>query len=144
MPSSNGTGKRKAKPSNGVRPTRVYHAMARTRVTNGRDLLPDTDGRKLWPRRARDLIALFTADQGGDGALSEAKRAIIRRCAVIITELEQRELRFCEHGATDLQLEQYSRVAANLRRMLESVGLERAMKEVPNLQTYLHEQGLAE
>jgi hypothetical protein len=81
----------------------------------------------------RDLVALFTQDQGGADTLSEAKRAIIRRCAVTITELEQRELKFAENGATDLQLEQYSRVAANLRRMLESVGLERKMKEVTSL-----------
>ena len=93
--------------------------MARSRITNGRDLLPDIDGRTFWPRRARDLIALFTEDQGGDGAISEAKRAIIRRCAVIVTELEQRELKFAEQGANDLQLEQYSRVAANLTHVGE-------------------------
>jgi hypothetical protein len=83
-------------------------------------------------------MALIVADCGGIDALSEAKLAVIKRACVMIVELEQRELRFAEHGATDLQLEQYSRVAANLRRMLESVGLERVPKDVtPDLQTYL-------
>jgi hypothetical protein len=83
-------------------------------------------------------MALIVADCGGIDALSEAKLAVIKRACVMIVELEQRELQFAEHGATDLQLEQYSRVAANLRRMLESVGLERVPKDVtPDLQTYL-------
>jgi hypothetical protein len=83
-------------------------------------------------------MALIVADCGGIDVLSEAKLAVIKRACVMIVELEQRELKFAEHGATDLQLEQYSRVAANLRRMLESVGLERVPKNVvPTVKEYI-------
>jgi hypothetical protein len=127
----------KTKRRNGTCVPSLAHAMARSKITN-RGHLPHLDNRTLWPRRLRDLMALIVADCGGIDALSEAKLAVIKRACVMIVELEQRELQFAEHGATDLQLEQYSRVAANLRRMLESVGLDRVPKNVtPDLQTYL-------
>ena len=51
--------------------------------------------------------------------------------AVLTTELEQLEVRFATAGeasADDLDL--YSRASANLRRLLESVGLQRRARDV--------------
>src|SRR5687767_4747392 len=83
----------KNKPNNGVRPTRLYKPTARSRVTNGRGLLRG-DQRTIWCRRFRDLMALHTADLGGDDDISHAERAILRRAACLITELERLEARF--------------------------------------------------
>jgi hypothetical protein len=96
-------------------------------------LLPGIDGRSLWARRCRDLTAQLVADQGGDDVISAAKMAIVRRAAIIQVELELRELRFAEAEPSYQQLEQYSRISGNLRRMLESLGLERRAKDVTTL-----------
>ena len=56
----------------------------------------------------------------------------------MIVELELRELKFAEAEPSYQHLEQYSRITSNLRRMLESLGLERVAKDVtPSLATYL-------
>jgi hypothetical protein len=54
---------------------------ARTRVTNGKELLPGIDGRSLWARRFRDVLALHLSDLGGEANTSEAEKAIARRAA---------------------------------------------------------------
>jgi len=111
----------------------------RSRVTNGRGLLPNVDGRTIWVRRFRDLIALHLSDLGGSDRASEAEKAIVRRIATLIVELERLEMCFAEAGqATDHQLELYQRTANTLRRLLEAVGLQRRPKDVtPTLDAYL-------
>jgi|SRR5687768_7789702 len=106
---------------------------SRSAVTNGSRLLPDADGRSVWARRCRDLIASHVADLGGVDQISEAERAIVRRVAVMVVELENLEQRFANDGqasADDLDL--YSRVSGNLRRLLEAIGLDRRQKPVQN------------
>ena len=118
-------------------PTRA--AVARSRVTNGGALLPGVDGRSAWVRRARDLIESHLDDLGGDAVVSEAERSIVRRAAVMTTELERMEAKFAESGEADpAMLDLYGRTAGNLRRLLESVGLKRRPRDVtPDLTTYL-------
>ena len=110
----------------------------RSRVTNGSELLPGVDGRSTWARRLRDLITLHVDDLGGEGAISEAERSIVRRAATLTVELERMEAVFATAGeakASDLDL--YQRTAGNLRRLLESVGLERRQRNVtPTLAEY--------
>src|ERR1700731_3550829 len=103
----------------------------RSRLTNGTALLPDVDGRSAWVRRCRDLIELHLADLGGDDRVSESERSIVRRAAVIETELERLEATFAVAGMAEPNaLDLYSRTAGNLRRLLESVGLERRPRDV--------------
>jgi hypothetical protein len=104
---------------------------AKSAITNG-DVLPGVDGRSTWARRLRDLIALHVADLGGDDNSSAAERAIIRRASVLIVELERLELSFAEaEGIPDLAtLYAYQQTANGMRRLLESVGLERRAKDV--------------
>jgi hypothetical protein len=131
----------KDKPINGVRSVRLYRPKARTRVTNGRGLLPNVDGRTIWVRRFRDLIALHLSDLGGQDQASEAEKAIIRRIATLIVELERLEMCFAEAGqATDHQLELYQRTANTLRRLLESVGMQRRPKDVIPIDQYLKQR----
>jgi hypothetical protein len=50
-------------------------------VTNGREILPDVDGRSLIARRYRDIAAAITSDAGGLDLCSESKLQLIRRFA---------------------------------------------------------------
>jgi hypothetical protein len=70
-------------------------------------------------------------DLGGPDRVSAAERAIVRRAAVLIIELERLEVRFAEEvapKAADVDL--YARGASHLRRLLQALGLERRAKDV--------------
>lgn len=116
---------------------------ARSRISNGRSLLPSIDGRSLWARRLRDLISLHQSDLGGEEAVSAAEQSIIRRASTLTVELEHMELKFAtQGGATTDQLLLYGRTANTLRRLLKSVGLQRRARNVtPTVDEYLHSQG---
>jgi hypothetical protein len=111
----------------------------RSRVTNGSRLLEGIDGRNAWVRRLRDLIALHLSDLGGEDAVSEAERSIIRRIATLTVELERMEAGFAVAGeALPEQIDLYQRTASSLRRLLESIGLERRSRTVvPSVSEYL-------
>ena len=99
----------------------------KSRVTNGSVLLPGVDGRSLWVRRCKDILASHLSDKPDATA---AEKAIIRRAAVLIVELERMEKQFALNGEADpLTLDLYGRVAGNMRRLLESVGLERRQRD---------------
>ena len=113
----------------------------RARITNGTSLLPTVDGRCLWARRYRDLLSLHLSDLGGESACSEAEKALTRRAACLIVELERLEDLFATGEATPQQLELYQRLTNTLRRVLESLspGLQRRSRDVTplNLDQYL-------
>lgn len=123
-------------------PAEAVPSRQRSRITNGSALLPGIDGRSAWVRRCKDIIAAHLSDLGGEDNTSTAERSIVRRAAVLTTELERLEAKFANAGAADAeQLDQYARVANSLRRLLEAVGLQRRPKEVaalPTLDQYLH------
>jgi hypothetical protein len=104
----------------------------RSRITNGKTLLPDVDGRGAWTRRCKDVISAHLQDIGADTA-SAAERSLIRRAAVMTTELERIEVRFATDEAAADDLDLYQRTAGNLRRILESVGLKRVPRDVTTL-----------
>jgi hypothetical protein len=87
----------------------------------------------------RDLIGLHLSDLGGDDAVSEAERSIVRRSATLTVELERMESAFALAGeAKPEQIELYQRTANSLRRLLEAVGLQRRARDVtPTLSEYL-------
>lgn len=121
-------------------------SKGRSRITNNRALFPRTidgqsiDGRGMWSRRLRDLIARYSSDAGGDNAISEGERSIIRRIATLQCALERMEAQFAldEGDATPGQLDQYQRLANSQRRLIETMGLRRRARDVtPDLQDYL-------
>lgn len=116
-------------------------AQARSRVTNGASLLPKgADGRSLYVRRFRDLIALHLADLGGPDNVSEAEKSIVRRAATITISLEKMEMRMAtdDEDTPAFTLDLYQRLSNSLRRLLESVGLKRRAKDItPDLNDYL-------
>jgi hypothetical protein len=110
----------------------------RSAISNGKRLLPGVDNRNPWVRRAKDVIADLTNDRAGD--TSAAVMNLIRRAAVMSTELEQLEVKFATAGhaqANDLDL--YTRTSGNLRRILESIGLQRGARDIspPSVDAYI-------
>jgi hypothetical protein len=113
----------------------------RSRVTNGTALLPGVDGRSAWMRRCKDIIAAHVSDLGGEDNISAAERSIIRRASVMTVELERLEAKFAAAGgASERDLDLYIRAAGNLRRLLETIGLQRRPRDVgPTLGDLLRE-----
>lgn len=111
----------------------------RSALTNGSALLPGVDGRSAWVRRCRDLIDLHLNDLGGADRVSEAERSIVRRAATLTVQLERMEAAFAVAGIVDREtLDAYQRAAGSLRRLLESVGLDRRPRDVtPDLADYI-------
>jgi hypothetical protein len=114
----------------------------RSKITNGTRLLPSIDGRSVWARRLRDLIALHENDYGGSNAISEAERSLIRRASALTVELELLETKFAANGGAQIEeLDRYQRAANSLRRLLETLGLQRRAKDVtPSLDQYLRQR----
>lgn len=119
--------------------TTLTKPTARSRVTNGSHVLPGVDGRSTWARRFRDLMELHIADLGGDDAVSEAERSIVRRASALEVELERLELLFATSGAAaaaDLDL--YQRASNTMRRHLETLGINRRPRDItPSLSDYV-------
>jgi hypothetical protein len=84
------------------------------------------------------LIALHVADKGGEENVSESERAIIKRAATLIVECEIMEGKFAlAEGASERALDLYGRTANTLRRLLETIGLQRRARDVTTLVDYL-------
>lgn len=120
--------------ANGRRPVdapEVQPRKGRSRITNGSVLIPDVPQTSPWVRRCRDLIAAHTSDLGGKDQCSQAELSIIRRCATLTTALEQMEVEFARAGAADASnLDAYQRASSSLRRLLETIGLQRRTRDV--------------
>ena len=116
-----------------TRPKRI-----RSAITNGRKLYLSGDGNSAWSRRYRDLIAGHVSDLGGRDMISEAQLSLIKRASTLELELEQAEGRLSKGEQIDLDC--YGRAASHLRRILESLGLERVPKNIgPTLGDILRE-----
>ena len=124
----------------------------RSRVSNGSALLTGADGRGVWARRFRDVLREHIQDLGGEANTSAAERAILKRCAGLVCEIERMETRFAladEAVINDQAIDLYNRASANLKRLLESVGLERRSRLVSNaaderILNYIDQQDPAE
>jgi hypothetical protein len=86
------------------------------------------DGRSPWARRYRDLVAGHVADMGGRSVLSEAQLSLIKRASAVELELEQMEGKLSKGEPVDLDL--FVRCAGHLRRILETLGLERRQRDI--------------
>ena len=103
----------------------------RVKLTNGSALVIGVDGRSSWTRRAKQFIDAHLSDLGGIDNTSAAERSLVRRCATLSVELERLEGKFALAGKADpADLDLYIRASGNLRRILESLGLQRRTKDV--------------
>jgi hypothetical protein len=104
-------------------------------VTSGRKLFFEgADPNSEFSRRFRDLAGHHVADLGGSGGLSAAKLSLCRRAAALEVALEVMESRMAANE--DVDLDRYGRAASHLRRILESLGLER-LPQAPFLEAHV-------
>lgn len=121
----------------GGRLSKVQRERAgRTALTNGKDLLPDVDGRSLLYKRFKEIARLVAADQGGLDALSEARVQLVRRFAANCVLAEQIESDMC--NGLDIDINQHTALSMALVRLGSRIGIDRRAKHVtPNLTDYL-------
>ena len=115
---------------------------ARSCVTNGRHhvLGREVDGRSATMRRFRDLIQLHVSDLGGEDLISESERRLIRRAAMLTLQCELLDQKFAlsEGEASVIDLDRYQRASNSLRRLLETLGLQRRQRDVtPSVEDYV-------
>jgi hypothetical protein len=111
-------------------------AQARSRLSNGRDVLPDVDGRSVVARRYRDIIGAVISDQGGAEHLSETRLQLIRRFSGASVLAEQIEARLALGEQIDIR--EYSLLVSTMVRVAQRLGIERRAKNVtPSLGQYL-------
>jgi hypothetical protein len=110
---------------------------ARSRVGNGKTLLPMVDGRSATARRFKDLVEDIAADLGGKDHLSEGQRQLIRRAAMLSAESERMEA-LAARGEAEFDIDLYGMICDRLGRLFGRLGLERKSKDItPDLRSYL-------
>lgn len=141
MPQSNATTtSAKRRPRNAAARAQAATAprapTARSRVTNGRDVLPGIDGRSPIARRYRDIIAQVALDQGGAERMSEARVQLCRRFAGLAVLAEDAEARMVNGQAIDIV--EYSQLTSTLTRVVARLGINRIARDVtPSVSAYL-------
>jgi hypothetical protein len=100
----------------------------RSAVTSGRQLFIGGDPNSAWSRRYADIVVSHISDLGGADLLSEAQFSLIRRAAAIECELERLDARLSAGEPVDL--DSYGRCAGHLRRLFETIGVERKPRDV--------------
>jgi hypothetical protein len=102
----------------------------RSSVSNGSRLfaVAGLDGRTQTARRFRDLIEIWTLDLGGPELLGEGQRQLVRRAASLSIMAESIEADMARDMAFDVTV--YGTIADRLRRLCETLGLQRKVKDV--------------
>ncbi len=110
----------------------------RSAVTNGHRLFVQGDGNSPWTRRYKDLIHEHADDLGGADHLSQAQLSLIRRAATISVQLEAMEGLLSQGADADMDL--FGRLSGHLRRIFESLGIDRRKKDItPDLGDYIEQ-----
>src|SRR5262245_32838740 len=108
----------------------------RSAITSGRKLFVTGNPNSAWSRRYHDLVIGHIGDAGGRDLLSEAQLSLIKRASAIECELERLDAALSKGEAVDL--DSYGRATSHLRRLFETLGLERRARDVtPTLSEYL-------
>src|SRR5664279_3983051 len=115
-------------------------AHARSRVSNGKDILPGVDGRSQISRRYRDISFAIFQDAGGIEQCSEARQQLIRRFAACSVIAEQMEAELA--NGKPINIAEHSQLSSTLTRLATRIGIDRMARDVtPTLQDYLDEHG---
>ena len=114
---------------------------ARSRISNGRDVLPDIDGRSAIARRYRDLVAALASDMGGADSMSEVRAQLARRFAALAVQAEALEAALVRGEPIDLA--EHALISSTLVRLASRLGIERRAKNiVPDLHDYLDRKAI--
>jgi hypothetical protein len=101
----------------------------RSRVTNGKTALLGGAMRKRTARRFRDILAAIVADLGGFNTLTEGKRQLARRAALMSVTCEELETRAMAQGE-DIDLDQYGQLSDRIGRCFQRLGLKRVSRNI--------------
>ena len=108
--------------------------QGKSRVGNGRDLLPGVDGRSATMRRYKEILLALKSDMGGDP--SEAKLIIARRASTLACWCEDAEAAMAR--GEEMDIAEFTTACNALRRLLTDIGLERKARDItPSLDKYL-------
>ena len=121
----------------GSKPVRGRKVYGHSRVSNGRDVLPDVDGRSVIARRYRDITRAILIDQGGVEQCSESRQQLIRRFAAAAVLAEQLESRLANGEQIDIQ--QHATLSSTLVRLAQRIGINRVAKDItlPSVEAYV-------
>jgi len=97
--------------------------------------LNSLDRRTAAFQRTKQLIVDIENDLGGSDRLSTGERQLVQRAACLSAVLEDQEVRWL--SGQEMDPGTYTTTINALRRVLETVGLRRVPKNVPDLQAYL-------
>jgi hypothetical protein len=112
-------------------------STTRAAVSNGSRLhAKGIDGRTRDARRFRDLVDSFSASLGGESALSEADKALVRNAAALAVKAERKQAAIVK--GEDVDLEGLTRLSNCVSRVLGQLGVKRQRHDqTPSLAEYL-------
>jgi hypothetical protein len=118
-------------------------ASARSRVSNGKDILPGVDGRSPLARRYRDISATIISDMGGVDRCSEARLQLIRRFAASAVMAEAMESELV--NGKPVNVTEHSLLSSTLVRLAARIGINRLPKNItPHLHDYLEQRATSD
>jgi hypothetical protein len=107
----------------------VTAPQGRSGVTNGSQVLLGGDLRKRTAKRFRDILSAVVSDLGGVEVLTEGKRQLARRAALMSVTCEELETRALAQGS-DIDLDQYGQLSDRIGRCFQRLGLKRVSRNV--------------
>jgi hypothetical protein len=107
----------------------------RSRVTNGKEVLPGVDNRLVIARRYRDLLSELVADMGGLETMTQARMQLCRRFAALSVQAESMEAKLAQ--GEQISLTDHSLISSTLCRLASRLGIERRAKQITPLADYL-------
>jgi hypothetical protein len=100
-----------------------FKGPRRNRVSSGRALLPDTDGRRVNARRYKDILFGIFAEQGGIEQCSITKQQLVRRYAATSVLAEQLESDLA--NGMRISVSEHAQLSSTLTRLATRIGLDR-------------------
>jgi hypothetical protein len=116
-------------------------AKGSLRVREAAVAIMRADGRTLESRRLKDIVRALTKDCGGEDALSEVKKQLVKRFAATVCLTERLEADLASGTAIDIA--EHSLCVSTLIRLANVLGKDRVAKVVnppPDLQQYLRQR----
>ncbi len=106
----------------------IRKASARSRVSNGKDVLPNVDGRSMVARRYFDITMAIVSDQGGASEVSETKQQLIRRFAAASVLAETMEARLANGEKIDIA--EHALLVSSAVRLARQLGVNRVARDI--------------
>ena len=102
------------------------------------DWLEKLDGRTALARAVNDRYSALAADLGGHERLSYQRRSLAKRAIWMEAIIEQQEAALARGEEVDQG--KLTQAVNTLSGLWKTLGLERAARDVPDLQTYLKQR----